>query len=208
MFTGIIEEIGQIKTIKNEDIEISCSKVLQDTKIGDSICVNGVCQTVTKLFENSFTAKLSQTTRNISTFGNLKSGDYVNLERALTLSSRLGGHIVSGHVEGVGKIVKYEKLEEFYNLYIEIPKELEKYIVKKGSITIDGISLTVADINNNIVIVSVIPHTYDNTNLKYKNNFVNIETDILSKYVEKFLSTDNNSVKTVITEDFLRENGF
>lgn len=208
MFTGIIEEIGEVKNYNSDTIEIKCSKVLEDTKIGDSICVNGVCQTVVLLSANSFTARLSQTTRDITTFSDIKIGAKVNLERALTLNSRLGGHIVSGHVEGTGKIVKVEKFSEFYNLFIEIPDNLEKYVVKKGSITIDGISLTVADINKNIIMVSLIPHTFEKTNLKYNGKFVNIETDILSKYVEKFLLTGNNNVKTVIDEQFLIDNGF
>lgn len=208
MFTGIIEEVGEIKNYNSDTIEIACSEVLSETKTGDSICVNGVCQTVTKLTANSFTARLSETTRKITSFANIKTGTKVNLERALTLNSRLGGHIVSGHVEGVGKILKKEKLSEFYNIFIEIPQNLTKYVVKKGSITLDGISLTVADIEENIVMVSVIPHTYENTNLKYNYDFVNLETDILAKYVEKFLSTDNNNVKTVIDEQFLRDNGF
>lgn len=208
MFTGIIEEVGIIKSYTSDKIEIQCSKVLEGTQIGDSICVNGVCQTVISLSDSSFCARLSDTTKNISTFSDIKTGTPVNLERALTLSSRLGGHIVSGHIEGVGKVVKSEKLSEFFNIFIEIPQNLCKYIVKKGSITIDGISLTVADINNNTIMVSVIPHTFNNTNLKALPQYVNIETDILAKYVEKFLLTGNNTSNIVIDEKFLRDNGF
>lgn len=207
MFTGIIEEVGKIKSFSANTIEIECFNVLENAKIGDSICVNGVCQTIVSLNNNSFKADLSYTTQKTTTFSQIKNGDYVNLEKALTLQSRLGGHIVTGHIEGVGKIIKKEKESEFFNIFIEIPNNLTKYIVKKGSIAIDGISLTVADINNNIVKVSVIPHTYNNTNLHYNKIFVNIETDILSKYVEKFLSTNNN-INTVIDEKFLRDNGF
>jgi riboflavin synthase len=207
MFTGIIEEVGQIIKYDKDFIEISCEEVLKDTKIGDSICVNGVCQTVISLNKNSFTARLSETTKNISTFSSSSIGDYVNLERALTLNTRLGGHIVSGHVEGIAKVIRVEKLSEFYNLYFEIPSNLVKYVIKKGSITINGISLTVAEIQDNIIMVSIIPHTFNNTNLRNNPKYINVETDILAKYVEKFLSTNNN-VKNTITEEFLKENGF
>lgn len=212
MFTGIIEETGKIKTFKKNsngaEIEVECSEVLKDTKIGDSISVNGTCQTVIELLNNSFKAQISDETLRVTNFNYAKAGQSVNLERALTLSSRLGGHIVSGHVDGVGKFVSKEKLTDFYNLGFEIPSELDKYIVYKGSITINGISLTVASIINNIVEVAIIPHTFENTNLLTlkEGDYVNIETDILGKYVEKFLSVNNN--KKDISIDFLMENGF
>ncbi len=212
MFTGIIEETGKIKTFKKNsngaEIEVECSEVLKDTKIGDSISVNGTCQTVIELLNNSFKAQISDETLRVTNFNYAKAGQSVNLERALTLSSRLGGHIVSGHVDGVGKFVSKEKLTDFYNLVFEIPSELDKYVVYKGSITINGISLTVASIKNNIVEVAIIPHTFENTNLLTlkEGDYVNIETDILGKYVEKFLSVNNN--KKDISIDFLMENGF
>ena len=210
MFTGITEEVGKIISFDNDTIKIECQKILEQIQTGDSICVSGVCQTVVDYNSNSFTARLSQTTRNITTFSNLHAGDYVNLERALTLSSRLGGHIVSGHVEGIGTITNINKLKDFYNIFIDIPQELVKYVVKKGSITVDGISLTVAEISNNNIMVSIIPHTFLNTTFKTNPKFVNIETDILSKYVEKILSTNNNinSSKSTIDEEFLKANGF
>jgi len=212
MFTGIIEETGKIKTIKKgtngAEIEIECSKVLEGARIGDSIAVNGVCQTVTELFQSSFKARVSDETLSVTTFNNLKSAESVNLERALTLSSRLGGHIVSGHIDGVGKFVSKQKLSDFYNLTFELPEELQKYVVYKGSITINGISLTVAAINDNFVTVAIIPHTFENTNLKSlkEGDFINIETDILGKYVEKLLSAKDN--KEGISMKFLLENGF
>lgn len=212
MFTGIIEETGKIKTFKKNsngaEIEVECSEVLKDTKIGDSISVNGTCQTVIELLNNSFKAQISDETLRVTNFNYAKAGQSVNLERALTLSSRLGGHIVSGHVDGVGKFVSKEKQTDFYNLVFEIPSELDKYVVYKGSITINGISLTVASIKNNIVEVAIIPHTFENTNLLTlkEGDYVNIETDILGKYVEKFLSVNNN--KKDISIDFLMENGF
>ena len=210
MFTGIVEEVGKIITFNSDTLEIECSKVLEGSQIGDSICVNGVCQTVVSMGQNSFTTRLSETTRTITTFSTLKKGDIVNLERALTLSSRVGGHLVLGHVEAIGTVSRIVTLKEFYNVYIKYPQSIDSYIVQKGSITVDGISLTVAEVHNNELMLAIIPHTFNNTNLKTlkPNSFVNIETDILSKYVEKFLSRDNNKEKTVITEEFLRENGF
>lgn len=212
MFTGIIEETGKVikftRLTNGADIEIKADKVLDGTNIGDSICVNGVCQTVVSMSENSFRAKLSGETLNVTCFDDTKTGDCVNLERALTLKTRLGGHIVSGHVDCKAKLIRIEKLADFYNIYFEIPKEYDKYIVKKGSVTINGISLTTAQTENNIFCVAIIPHTWENTNMKYlkTGDFVNIETDILGKYVEKMLSANNN--KNSISMEFLQENGF
>ena len=212
MFTGIVEEIGKIKSLKKENngavIEVECKTVLQDTKTGDSIAINGVCQTVTKISTNSFCANVSDETLAVTNFNNLKNGDSVNLERALTLNSRLGGHIVSGHIDCKGKLLSCKNLSEFYDLEFEIPYEQEKYVVSKGSITINGISLTVAKIENNTIKTAIIPHTFNNTNLKtlVPGNYVNIETDILGKYVEKLLSVKDN--KSSISMSFLQENGF
>ena len=207
MFTGIVEETGKIKAITNSSICISASKVLEDTKIGDSIAVNGVCLTVTDIRQNEFNADISQETLKVTALSELKNGSNVNLERALTLSSRLGGHIVSGHIDTVGKIYSISQEKEFYNISIEFPSEFKKYVVKKGSITINGISLTIAEENENIVTIAIIPHTYNNTVLKdlKTGSNVNIEFDILAKYVEKNLSTKNNSN---ISVDFLQRNGF
>lgn len=211
MFTGIIEEIGIVKEFRqngnNALIIVECQKVLEDTKIGDSIAIDGVCQTVINLSSNSFSAQVSSETLNVTSFCKLKTGNKVNLERALTLSSRLGGHIVSGHVDGLGKIKNIQKLSEFYNIKIEVDKDLTKYIAKKGSITINGISLTVANITSNEFDVAIIPHTFENTSLNTlkSGDFINVETDVLAKYVEKILSTGNNST---VNENFLKENGF
>ncbi len=206
MFTGIIEEIGEISSITKSTITIKSKTVLEDAKLGDSIAVNGVCLTIVNLKKDKFTANVSEETFKITNFSELKSGDFVNLERALSLSSRLGGHIVTGHIDTVGEIVSIINKNEFYDLSVKFDKNFENYVVKKGSITINGISLTIADINNNSVSVAIIPHTFNNTilnTLKSKDS-VNIEFDILAKYVEKNLSTKNNS----ITMNFLEENGF
>ena len=213
MFTGIVEETGIVKNFSksadNAELEIQCSTVLDGTKLGDSIAINGVCQTVTAINNNSFSVQISNETLKVTNFSNLNKGQKVNLERALTLNSRLGGHIVSGHVEGCGKILSKKRIGDFYDIEIEIPENLEKYVIKKGSITINGISLTVADIINNIIKFAVIPHTYESTNLSTleQNTEVNIETDILGKYVEKFLSAQDNN-NSNIDMKFLQENGF
>lgn len=206
MFTGIIEEIGEISSITKSTITIKSKTVLEDAKLGDSIAVNGVCLTIVNLKKDEFTANVSEETFKITNFSELKSGDFVNLERALSLSSRLGGHIVTGHIDTVGEIVSIINKNEFYDLSIKFDKNFENYVVKKGSITINGISLTIAEINNNTVSVAIIPHTFNNTILKTlkPKDSVNIEFDILAKYVEKNLSTKNNS----ITMNFLEENGF
>lgn len=213
MFTGIIEEIGAIKEFSKSTslIIVECKKILEGLKIGDSIAIDGVCQTVIKFDKSSFSVQTSGETLSVTTFANLKTGQRVNLERALTLQSRLGGHIVSGHIDGIAKIKKIEKQDEFYNFKIEFGKDISKYLAKKGSVALNGVSLTVADIFSNEFSVAVIPHTFENTVLKYLRigDFVNIEVDILAKYVEKFLSRDNNSnCNQTVDENFLKENGF
>ncbi len=196
MFTGIVEETGFIKSFDGHKLVVECSKVLDGTNIGDSIAVNGCCQTVVAMSPNTFSTYVSAETLKITK--GFKASDCVNLERALTPQSRMGGHIVQGHIDGVGKYLG--------DMKFEVSKDLYKYIVYKGSITLDGVSLTVSEARNNVFGVAIIPHTLENTNLKYLKigDFVNIETDILGRYVEKFLSTKNNN----ITEDFLKENGF
>ncbi len=212
MFTGIIEETGSIKNFEiksdNAEIVVECSKVLDGTKIGDSISIDGVCQTVVNLSENSFTAEVSKETLNVTNFLELKSGDKVNLERALTLNERIGGHIVSGHVDGVAEFVSAVKNNDFYEMSFKVTNELSRYIVKKGSITLNGVSLTVAEIQNNAIKIAVIPHTFENTNFQNLKNGqkVNVETDVFAKYIEKFLL--NERTTSMITEDFLKENGF
>ena len=222
MFTGIIEEIGVVNEFSKSGntalVVVECKKVLEGTNIGDSIAIDGVCQTVTKLSSNSFSAQVSGETLGVTTFSKFKRGTKVNLERALTLNGRLGGHIVTGHIDGLGKVKQIQKNQtsgnEFYNIKIEVEVgqgDLTRYIAKKGSITVNGISLTVADVVSNEVSLAIIPHTFENTglnNLK-SSDFVNIEVDILAKYVEKILSTDNNTNgHTTLDENFLKENGF
>ena len=212
MFTGIIEETGIIESVTPRScgatVRVACKKVLEGVKLGDSIAVNGCCQTVISFDEHSFCTELSPETLAVTTFSGIKPGVPVNLERAVTPSTRLGGHIVQGHVDCCGTFLEKTSLNGFYNLKFDIPQEEIKYVVKKGSITINGVSLTVADVTGKVFSVAVIPNTWENTTLKnlVAGEKVNIETDILGRYVEKFLSTGDN--KSRISKDFLEENGF
>lgn len=214
MFTGIIEEIGQVKYVKegavSSTITIQANKVLENTKVGDSICTNGVCLTVTEMSINEFKADVMAETLRRSTLGKLKKGSNVNLERALTLQTPLGGHLVSGHIDGVGKIIEVKPEENATWFYIELDKNLLKYVVEKGSIAVDGISLTVAYVDNKGFKVSIIPHTSKMTILMGKNvgENVNIECDVIGKYVEKLVCHKEEDKKSNIDMNFLLKNGF
>ena len=194
MFTGIIEEIGKIERITpiagGMTIKIRTEKIFEDVAVNDSVCIDGVCLTVTEKSKNTFLVDAVGATLEKTTFHNIKADAYVNLERSVRLSDRLGGHLVQGHVNGIGSISEIKKLGENYLLKIIVPEELEKYLIKEGSIAINGISLTIADLNRNEISISIIPHTWQNTNLKDKeaNDKVNVEIDILAKYVEKLLT--------------------
>lgn len=212
MFTGLIEEIGIISNIKKQNssvlLTVKCKKILDGLKIGASVGINGACQTVTEINTSEFSVFASYETLAVTNFTNLKVGDEVNLERTLRLSDRLDGHIVSGHIDGIAKVTSVEKIGETTKFSFETSHELAKQIVKKGSVSIDGISLTVADINKNVFSIAVIPHTLKSTtlhNLRIGSS-VNLETDMIAKYVEKYLlPNDNNSN---IDADFLERNGF
>ena len=217
MFTGIIEEVGVLQEFNLGNgfgvMEIKCNTVLEETKLGDSIATNGVCLTVKEKSSDSFKAEVMGETLAKSNLGSLKAGDKLNLERALRLSDRLGGHIVSGHIDGIGKIVSIKEESDGTWFTISAPKEVLKYIIYKGSIGIDGISLTVAYVDNEVFKVSVIPHTLDNTILPYKkvNSVVNLECDLVGKYIEKLFGGKNANEeveKQDITMDFLKNSGF
>ncbi len=225
IFTGIVEETGKIESVANGNksaiITIIADKVLKGTKIGDSIAVNGVCLTVTSISGNKFTADVMAETIRRSSLGTLKHGSKVNLERAMAADGRFGGHIVSGHIDGTGTICSLEREDNAVWVEIETPDKLLKYIVEKGSIAIDGISLTVARLTDDSFSVSVIPHTGEETTLlaKKPGDIVNLENDIVGKYVERLMNfntsqkspSDNKtatSTKSNITMDFLTENGF
>jgi len=193
MFTGIIKEVGKIINIsgsgKSRVLEVSCSSILSDIKKGDSIAVNGCCLTVTGFTRNSFAADLSETTVSTTNFASAKINDPVNLENSLMPDERLGGHFVSGHIDGIAEIADVKKSGNSYIFEIKPPDSLSVFIAPKGSVCLDGISLTVADINEGIFTVSVIPHTFEFTNLKYKKSgdFLNIEADIIARYIANIL---------------------
>ena len=196
MFTGIVEELAQIKSIepKSKGIRyaISSEVVVDDLKIGDSISVNGVCLTIVKRGKDSFCMDLVEETLNKSNLGELKVGDSVNLERAMKVSDRLGGHIVQGHVETLGVILEKQMQDEEAILSVGLDPEWMRFCIPKGSITLDGVSLTIARINGNIIEIALIPHTLENTTLgiKGKSETLNIETDIIGKYIDRLLSFD------------------
>lgn len=216
MFTGIIEETGAVRHVSlhgnSGSIQIGAKLVLKGTKPGDSIAVNGVCLTVTTMDSKSFTADVMAETLRRSNLGNLKGGDRVNLERAMPAEGRFGGHIVSGHIDGTGTIAAMENEGNATWVYIRTSSDILALIVEKGSIAIDGISLTVAKVGMEDFAVSIIPHTSSHTALlkKRTGDVVNLENDIVGKYVERLLGrkAPAEQHKSRITEEFLRENGF
>ena len=216
MFTGIIEEKGKIQKVisgqSSGSIEIRAKKVLEGTRIGDSIAVSGVCLTATSLGSTYFTADAMPETLDRSALGRMSAGSHVNLERAMPADGRFGGHIVSGHIDGTGTVKSITKDENAIWYQINAAPKLLRYIVEKGSIAIDGISLTVARTDDESFSVSIIPHTQKETTLQYlrEGDAVNLETDIVGKYVEKLMKPEpeEEGSSRGLTEDFLRENGF
>lgn len=216
MFTGIIEEIGKIVSIKkgakSSILTIGGNIIFSDLKLGDSVAVNGVCLTVTSFTKNQFTADVMSETLSRSSLGGLKQNSPVNLERAMPANGRFGGHIVSGHIDGTGKIIKVQKDDNAVWYTVEAHEKLLRYIVEKGSIAIDGISLTVAKVEKNNFSVSIIPHTLKETVLSTKSvgDIVNLENDIVGKYIENFIKKDNESTENEsnITMEFLAKAGF
>lgn len=213
MFTGIIEEIGKIKNIKHGEkssvLTIAAKKVLENTQLGDSIAVNGICLTVTSMGADYFTADVMAETIRRTNLGTQTTGSAVNLERALMPASRMGGHIVSGHIDGTGTITSYEKDDNATWVTINTDDSILKYIVEKGSIAIDGISLTVAYVDSSCFKVSIIPHTSQQTTLltKGSGNTVNLECDVIAKYVEKLMDHDKskeNNVDEINTEMLIK----
>ena len=211
LFTGIIEEVGDIRRIGGGQLAIDCQKVVGDAALGDSIAVNGVCLTVTSFDKNHFTADVMPETIRRTSLSELSKGSPVNLERALTLASRLGGHIVSGHIDGTGEILSFKEEGNAILMKIAAGPELLRYIVEKGSVALDGISLTVAAVTGSDFTVSLIPHTREVTNLgsKKAGSRINIETDVLGKYVEKMLAgSEGQKNAGGLSRAFLLENGF
>lgn len=198
MFTGIIEEKGRIRSFtlqgQSGQIVIGARKVLEGTQIGDSIAVNGICLTVTKLLPDGFVADVMAETYRRSSLNRCKSGDEVNLERAMSAEGRFGGHIVSGHIDGTGTIVSNRKEGNAVWVKIQAPDSILRLVVEKGSICIDGISLTVAAVDDTSFQVSIIPHTGEETTLltKKPGDSVNLENDVIGKYVDRLLSVRDN----------------
>lgn len=198
MFTGIIEEVGQVKSLRRGarsfTLEVEASLVMEDTRVGDSIATNGVCLTVTSLTGHGFTADVMPETVQRTALGELVPGSPVNLERALSLQTRLGGHIVSGHIDGTGRISDRRQDDTALWLTVECDSSLLRYIIQKGSITIQGVSLTVARVDDRSFAVSLIPHTQAATTLHQAKvgDRVNLENDIIAKYVEKLLGRESD----------------
>lgn len=210
MFTGIIEEVGKIKNIQggtNYKLTIAASKILEDIHLGDSIAVNGICLTAISWDNGSFTVDVMRETLERTSLHRLRAGSFVNLERALAANGRFGGHIVSGHIDGTGEIINIRRDANAVWYKIKTSEKIMEFIIEKGSIAIDGISLTVAKVDRSAFYVSVIPHTLENTILlrKKTGDIVNLENDIVGKYIKSF--TDKNSNST-LCESFLKNNGF
>ncbi|CDD67825.1 riboflavin synthase alpha subunit [Eggerthella sp. CAG:368] len=221
MFTGIIEEVGSVASIRKGAhscvLTVNASRVLEDVHLGDSIATNGVCLTVTSFTSHSFSADVMHETLNRSSLGSLHIGSPVNLERAMLAGGRFGGHIVSGHIDGVGTISSIKEDDNAVWYTVEAPSNILRYIIEKGSITLDGISLTVAKVTNSNFSVSIIPHTRAQTNLASKKvgDVLNLENDLVGKYVERLMlqpiaaSQEQPEQKSSgITKEFLSHYGF
>ncbi len=211
MFTGIVEELGSVQALRRDAgaarLSVSASTVLGGTALGDSICVNGVCLTVVELGKAEFSADVALETLKVTNLGELTVGRQVNLERALQLSARIGGHLVSGHVDAVGRIRAKQQEGNSWRIIIDTPAAALRYIIKKGSVAIDGISLTVADVDAAGFSIAMIPHTARLTTLGFKHagDSVNLETDLIGKYVEKLLA---GRTEGGVSLELLRKNGF
>ncbi|EPZ8239993.1 riboflavin synthase [Vibrio fluvialis] len=216
MFTGIVEAVGALTAItpKGEDITISvdAGKLdMGDVKLGDSIATNGVCLTVVEFNSHSYSADLSLETLKKSGFADYKVGDKVNLEKAMLPTTRFGGHIVSGHVDGVGEIVERNPVGRAIEFWVAIPAELSKYVAEKGSITVDGISLTVNDLRKNAFKLTIVPHTTQETTIDHfqVGRKVNLEVDVMARYLERLLNGGRDEQpESRITMEFLQQNGF
>lgn len=214
MFTGIIEETGRIADIRRHSLSasltVSCRKIMEDIHLGDSIAVNGICLTVTAFSGSEFTVDVMPETIEKTSLKLLKNGSVVNLERAMPANCRFGGHIVSGHIDGTGTVLEIQENEIAVIYKIGVSKELADGIVEKGSVALDGISLTVIDVTNEYFTVSLIPHTRSVTNMQGKRvgDPINVETDVIGKFVKKYLKPQESSSAERLTLDYLAEKGF
>lgn len=217
MFTGIVEAVGTLSAItpRGEDITVTVNvgKLdMSDVQLGDSIATNGVCLTVVEFDDNSYSADLSLETLKKTGFIDYQAGDKVNLEKAMLPTTRFGGHIVSGHVDGVGEIVERNQVGRAIEFWVEMPEEISKYVAQKGSITVDGISLTVNDLRKNAFKLTIVPHTSSETTIDQFNvgRKVNLEVDVLARYMERLLQGQQEESKpeSRLTMEFLQQNGF
>ncbi|MGF1752856.1 riboflavin synthase [Vibrio makurazakiensis] len=217
MFTGIVEAVGTLKAIspQGEDITITVNAEnldMSDVKLGDSIATNGVCLTVVEFNDSSYSADLSLETLKRTGFIDYQAGDKVNLEKAMLPTTRFGGHIVSGHVDGVGEIVERNQVGRSIEFWIDMPADLSKYVAQKGSITVDGISLTVNDLRKNAFKLTIVPHTSSETTIDQfqVGRKVNLEVDVLARYMERLLQgqQEESQPESKLTMEFLQQNGF
>ncbi|EHY9860312.1 riboflavin synthase [Vibrio parahaemolyticus] len=216
MFTGIVEAVGKLTAItpKGEDITVTVEvgKLdMSDVRLGDSIATNGVCLTVIDFGSNYYCADLSLETLKKTGFANYQVGEKVNLEKAMLPTTRFGGHIVSGHVDGVGEIVERNQVGRAIEFWVAMPAEISKYVAEKGSITVDGISLTVNDLRKNAFKLTIVPHTCEETTIDQfqVGRKVNLEVDVLARYMERLLQgQQEEQPESRITMDFLQQNGF
>lgn len=216
MFTGIVEAVGTLTAIspKGEDISVTVESGkldMSDVKLGDSIATNGVCLTVVAFNSHSYTADLSLETLNKTGFSHYQVGGKVNLEKAMLPTTRFGGHIVSGHVDGVGEIVERNQVGRAIEFWVNMPEEISKYVAEKGSITVDGISLTVNALRKNAFKLTIVPHTGEETTIAsfHVGRKVNLEVDVLARYMERLLTSQQQSApESRITMEFLQQNGF
>jgi riboflavin synthase len=221
LFTGIIKEVGKIKKIKDQnksrEIEVICSEIIKNVKKGDSISVNGCCLTIKEHTKNSFSCDLSFSTLETTTFKNMRVNEPVNLEDSLRPYDKLGGHFVTGHIDVVVRILKIEKIENSYNFDIETPEKFLPYLAPKGSIALEGISLTILDSDEKKFSIAIIPHTFKNTNLKFKKpqDLLNLEVDLIARYISQILKfedikkPDNENIdRDKMLKEKLFEHGF
>ncbi|MGD0153162.1 MAG: riboflavin synthase [Thermacetogeniaceae bacterium] len=214
MFTGIVEEIGVVRSLvggqSSGALTVDAVVVLEQVRLGDSIAINGACLTVTGFSARSFTADVMPETLRKTNLGSLQTGDRVNLERALTLGGRLGGHLVTGHVDGTGAITGLQSRGIATEIRVLLSPELQQFVIPQGSVALDGVSLTIAAIETGTLMVGLIPHTRETTTLgdKRVGDLLNIETDLLGKYVNRLLRQSAIQAKQGVTADLLIENGF
>jgi len=212
LFTGLIEEVGEIRMIKESArsirIGIKSGKIMKNIRLGDSVSVNGVCLTITSIESSEF--DVMPETKKATNLENLKIGSKVNLERALSLGDRFGGHIVTGHVDGIGTVDKIRRDDIAIEFTVKLDNELANKLIYKGSVAVDGVSLTCGEVGDNYFKFYLIPHTQEKTTLteKGEGDLVNIECDVIGKYTEKFIGIESNPKTSGVTEEFLRQNGF